>query len=158
MKMKTFASKTLASIAILALFMLMIFSTSCENQAKGFVLPEGDVESGQQAFVNLNCDNCHSIADLPWTGNAANEDPNIPLGGNVTTIKSYGELVTSVINPSHKISQTYQDEKALTNADGSSKMERYSYNYVMTVQELVDIVTFLQAEYKLVMPDKTYPY
>ena len=158
MKFQSLAGKILAFSTFFSLLLIMAFSTSCENQAKGFVLPEGDVESGKQAFSNLNCDNCHTVANLPWTGNAELKDPNIPLGGNVTTIKSYGELVTSVINPSHKISQKFQESQELTNADGSSKMERYSYNYVMTVQELVDIVTFLQSEYKLVMPDKTYPY
>ena len=31
-------------------------------------------------------------------------------------------------------------------------------NEVMTVQELVDIVTYLQSEYKFVVPETPYPY
>ena len=114
--------------------------------------------AGKQAFQNLNCDNCHHIGDIKWTGNADINDPDIQLGGAVSSIKTYGELVTSVINPSHKISQAAMNDQELTLPDGSSKMERYSYNYVMTVQELVDIVTFLQSEYSVVTPRKTYPY
>ena len=34
----------------------------------------------------------------------------------------------------------------------------YHYNEIMTVQELVDIGTFLQSEYRLVMPQNPYPY
>ena len=75
-------------------------------------------------------------------------------------MKTYGELVTSIINPSHKVSAKYAQEFSVTNPDGSSKMERFgfNYNYAMSVQELVDVVTFLQSEYKLVVPRNTYPY
>ncbi len=143
-----------------AVALLSLLFISCQNQSKGFVLPEGDIAQGKQAFVELNCNNCHSIQDIAWTGDASAEDPNTPLGGPTSTLKTYGELVTSIINPSHKISAKYAQEFAISNPDGSSKMERFgfNYNYAMSVQELVDVVTFLQSEYKLVVPKNTYPY
>ena len=40
--------------------------------------------------------------------------------------------------------------------DGESKMRRY--NEVMTVQQLVDIVSYLQTEYEVVVPPNPYLY
>jgi len=158
MKTKNLVFRGLKFWPILALFIGLFAVTSCQDQARGFVLPEGDIVEGKLNFAKLNCDNCHLVADLPWTGNAELGDPKIQLGGEVSSIKTYGELVTSVINPSHKISKRLQEEQDVMMGDGVSKMERYRYNYVMTVQELVDLVTFLQSEYKVTVPKSHYPY
>ena len=135
------------------LFLIMIFSCK-ESQSKGFALPEGDVKDGRMAFAALNCNNCHSIGSLQWNGDESQGDIHIPLGGEVSKIKTYGELVTSVINPNHKIARKYRDD-AVT-FSGNSRMR--TYNSVMTVQELVDIVTFLQDEYDVVTPEMPYYY
>lgn len=132
-------------------------ATACQNQSRGFVLPEGDVEQGKQAFVDLQCNDCHSIADIEWKGDEKNGGPHLRLGGQVTSLKTYGELVTSVINPSHKISRNFHRKQQMTTEEGKSLMEM-NYNEVMTVQELVDIVTFLQSEYKLMEPSNPYVY
>lgn len=158
MKTKNLFLKGLQYWPALVLLLVFFAVTSCEDQARGFVLPEGDIAEGKLSFTKLNCDNCHTIADLPWTGNAELGDPNIQLGGSVSSIKTYGELVTSVINPSHKVSKSHQKEQEVLMGDGTSKMERYNYNYVMTVQELVDVVTFLQSEYEVTVPKNHYPY
>lgn len=142
---------------MIIVFLLAILS-ACQSESRGFILPEGNVAKGKQVFSDLNCSRCHSIGELKWDGGEAEDDPHIKLGGEVTTLKTYGELVTSVINPSHKISQRDRTKQVLTDSLGVSKMEVYHYNEIMTVQELVDLVTFLQSEYKLVMPQNPYPY
>jgi hypothetical protein len=121
-------------------------------------LPAGNIEAGKQLFSSMYCTDCHSIGDIAWTGDAAKGDPQVKLGGEVTSLKSYGELVTSVINPSHKISQRNLVTEPLTTAEGASKMEARCYNDIMTVQQLIDIVSFLQSRYQLVMPTNPYPY
>ncbi len=133
-------------------------ATACQNQSRGFALPDGDIEAGKRAFTELNCTDCHSINNINWMGQENGDTLHIRLGGEITKIKTYGELVTSVINPSHKISRAFHKKQEMTFAEGRSKMELYSYNEVMTVQELVDIVTFLQSEYELVKPDVPYTY
>ena len=138
-------------IAILALAF-----GACQNESRGFVLPQGDVATGAMLFSDFNCTRCHSIGDIEWMGSESNGDPHIVLGGEVTSLKTYGELVTSVINPSHKISQQHLTAQRLTRADGTSKMEKYKYNEVMTVQELIDLIAYLQSEYKLIEP--VYPH
>lgn len=138
------------------LFAALILA-SCQPESKGFVLPPGDAVKGKKLFVQLSCNDCHSIADIKWNGPGDNY-PEVRLGGDVTQLKTYGELVTSVINPSHKISQrALADSRWLIHGD-SSKMETYHFNDFVTVSELVDIVAFLQSEYKLVQPVNTYPY
>jgi len=143
-------------IAVFALAFILL--QACNTQSRGFVLPEGNVERGKALFTDLNCNDCHSIGDIPWAGSKGSDTPQVALGGAVTSLKAYGELVTSVINPSHKISKTYRDELGTTLPGGRSRMEQYNYNEVMTVSELIDIVAYLQSEYKLVLPENPYPY
>ena len=133
-----------------------ILLSSCNEQARGFVLPEGDIDKGKATFKRLECNACHSIAEIEWKG--GNDNLKIPLGGEIPTKKTYGNLVTSVINPSHKIARSYQQKNdSLTTEKGLSKMK--NYNEVMTVQELIDLVTFLQSEYKISIPKRDYyPY
>ena len=76
----------------------------------------------------------------------------LELGGPVTRVRTYGELVTAIINPSHKLADGYPAE--LVSEDGKSKM--YVYNGFMTVQELTDIVMFLQPHYDVVPPEFHY--
>jgi len=153
-------SKPIQRLSILCWLGLLglAFITSCQPQSRGFVLPEGDVEAGKQLFMRLHCNDCHSIGDIKWVGSKEIRTPHVELGGRVTSLKSYGELVTSVINPSHKVARNYQDEPDAMLPGGRSKMELYQYNEVMTVEQLIDIVAFLQSEYKMVMPDNPYPY
>ncbi|WP_163384015.1 c-type cytochrome [Cyclobacterium jeungdonense] len=130
-----------------------LFVSSCNTQERGFALPEGDIELGKATYTRLACNACHSISGIEWQGE--NDGLRIQLGGEVSTQKSYGELVTSVINPSHKIAWIYKEDAST--AEGLSKMK--NYNEVMTVQELIDLVAFLQSEYKVTAPATDYhPY
>jgi sulfur-oxidizing protein SoxX len=63
-------------------------------------------------------------------------------------------LLTSVINPSHKIYPNLNPD--VTTLDGQSKMP--IFNDVMTVTELVDLVTFLQPYYKVLPPNPSNYY
>jgi len=127
---------------------------SCNQQGRGFALPQGNIEDGKLAFVGLSCNQCHSIGDIVWQGAADGLDLHVQLGGEVTLIKSYGELLTSIINPSHKIAKRYQ--QVTKTEEGMSMME--NYNQVMTVEQLVDLVSYLQTEYKFSMPSNPYLY
>lgn len=143
----------------LGLLFGILMLAACQKESRGFVLPAGDINTGKQLFVSMYCNDCHSIGDIARSAEGESGGaPLIQLGGEVTALKAYGELVTSVINPSHKISQRNQTSQELTDPEGASKMEARCYNDVMSVQELIDIVAFLQSEYKLVIPTNTYPY
>lgn len=111
----------------------------------GFTLPEGDSQAGETAFTRLHCNDCHAIAGREDLREGVDPLMTVRLGGETTRIDTYGQLVTSVINPSHRISQRYLEEPVAI--DGVSPMR--NYNDVMTVSELSDIVVFLQDQYEL---------
>jgi mono/diheme cytochrome c family protein len=139
MKTKTFA------FGILALATTLGCSPSPKS-GKGFTLPEGNIEEGQATYVSLQCNACHKIAGVDQLV-VEGEQPEISvnLGGEVARIQTYGELVTSIINPSHRLATGV--DAAKVSVDGKSIMK--NYNDVMTVKQLTDLVAFLQSKYKL---------
>jgi L-cysteine S-thiosulfotransferase len=114
----------------------------------GFRLPDGDAAAGRQAFVALGCNACHEVAGVPieYLEGIA----HVQLGGKTTHVRTYGELVTSIINPSHKIAPRHREGGAVL--EGESLMTYLYLNQIMTVQELVDLVTFLQPTYEVEQP------
>ena len=76
-----------------------------------------------------------SVATLA-VGLQEKQEQSIKLGGEVARIKTYGELVTSIINPSHKLAKGYPPE-AVASEEGQSKMK--NYNDVMTVSQLLSV-------------------
>ena len=130
------------------LFVMML--TGCDEGPKsgrGFVLPDGDIDRGRTVFVELECNACDSVGNVKQrTTDLAENSISVKLGGKVTLIKTYGQLVTSIVNPSHRLAGRYSDGPVST-PDGKSLMR--DYNDVMTVNQLIDLVAFLQANYEL---------
>ena len=80
---------------------------------------------------------------------------SVLLGGEVRKVKTYGQLVTAIIDPSHTLARGYAKEKI---ADGE-KSKMANFNDQMTVQQLIDLVGFLQAQYRIQRNDDLYyPY
>ena len=143
----------LGRIWIISLFAAAL--VGCERDMmseKGFALPEGDPVAGREAFVALQCFECHTVTDEEFPPIPGIDPPYVELGGRVTKVKTYGELVTSIINPSHKLARGYAAE--LVSVEGQSKMAYY--NHYMTVQQLNDIVMYLQPHYDVVAPNMQY--
>ena len=118
---------------------------------KGFRLPEGDAERGKATFVQLKCHQCHTVegADLPPAEDKAGV--SFALGGEVTKVKSYGELVTAIIQPQHVVSPDYL--ATIKKAEGEGQASPMpEYNETMTVRQMSDLVAFLHGHYKLYIP------
>ena len=148
--------ETMKSIGCAAILAVLV-TTGCVSDpksGKGFTLPDGDAEAGKATYVALQCNACHKIAGVEQLAGGDQSELSIALGGEVTRIKTYGELVTSIINPSHRLANGYATENV--SVDGESKMT--NYNDAMTVTQLTDVVAFLQSKYKLREYDPTdYP-
>ena len=142
--------KRLAGLALLLVF--LGFLTACDRSPKsgrGFVFPEGDAARGKTAFVQMKCYTCHRVdgeVDLP----APLVDPSlvIPLGGEVLRVRTYGDLVTSIIHPEYNIS----DQVTANRRWEVKQSPMPTVNDTMTVQQLLDIVTFLQPHYHRLEP------
>jgi sulfur-oxidizing protein SoxX len=127
---------------------LALGSIGCEVGPKsgvGLRLPEGDLARGEKAFHDLGCDACHAIVQENRSRRGGPPEVVVVLGGKVAHIESHGELVTSIINPSHGFPRRIPQEK-VTEA-GQSKMP--NFNETMTVEELIDLTAYLQSKYEL---------
>ncbi len=138
---------------------LMITLAGCTpdpKSGKGFTLPEGNADRGKQTFTQLQCHACHTVAGVEFEKAENAEPPIIALGGETPRVRTYGDLVTSIINPSHRFAMGYADEEI--KVDGASRMR--IYNDEMTVTELTDLVKFLQSHYelKVYQPTPYMPY
>jgi hypothetical protein len=116
-------------------------------------LPEGDLDRGEAAFQDLGCVACHDVAGGAASATREGSAVIVTLGGEVTRVETYGELVTSIINPSHDISARYPRELV---AEGDlSKMK--NFNERMTVAQLIDLTAFLQSNYEVRLEPLYYP-
>jgi sulfur-oxidizing protein SoxX len=142
-------------LRLISLMVCILFLHACGSNPKsasGFRLPDGDAAKGQVLFVELQCNACHTIAGLELAAPLQTGPVAVVLGGPVARVKTYGDLVSSVINPSHKLISNYSDEDIT--GDGESLMR--IYNETMTVQQLIDLVAFLQPQYKVMLPQHSY--
>jgi mono/diheme cytochrome c family protein len=137
----------------LALILITVLAAACSNpkSSAGFRLPDGDAERGKAVFLELKCHTCHTVqgTDIPLPSKEYAYVRVVVLGGEVQRDKTYGELVTSIINPSHSLAPGYPKE--LITKDNQSAMT--NFNDTMTVQQMIDLVAFLQSRYKLVPPE-----
>ena len=140
-----------------------LLSSGCSQEQaanRGFSLPPGDVTMGEQLLISYQCFACHTMAGTDYSADewrlTGEGGIAVELGGVSTKVQTYGDLVTSVINPSHRIAKGYSPEEVVDEM-GHSKMAYY--NGVMTIEELVDIVTFLKTKYEFKSYNETvYPY
>jgi len=133
----------------IALFSCLAALAACSPESPfGFRLPDGDAAAGRQAFLDLRCNSCHEVRGIALEQGSG--PAHVTLGGRATRVKTYGELVTSIINPSHKIAPANRAEGAT--AEGESLMSYAYLNDVLTVQQLIDLVAFLQPTYQIVPP------
>jgi L-cysteine S-thiosulfotransferase len=143
----------------LLMFPLLIVLLGCTPDAKsgtGFTLPSGNAERGQETFVQLKCHACHTVQGIDFVALPASEEKMVALGGKKPYVVTYGSLVTSIINPSHRFAAGYPE--AEIKAEGESKMR--IYNDEMTITQLIDLVAFLQSHYQLeaYQPTPYMPY
>jgi len=135
---------------LLALAAMLVMLTSCDpgpKSARGFRLPDGNAEKGKATFVKLQCNTCHVVEGVTLPPPVTKSPITVVLGGEVVRVRTYGELVTSIINPSHVISEKYKKE-----LEGKlSPMPEF--NESMTVAQMIDLVTFLQPHFRKLQMD-----
>lgn len=156
-----FMAHKLLWLVLIIFLLILVFPIGCvpgRDSSQGFRLPEGNAAKGKIAFVELNCVRCHSVdGDEDAVAGDVVRDIHVVLGGETTRVKTYGQLVTSVIYPDHIILPKYRAD--FTDRDGNSEMPDLTED--MTVKQLIDLVTYLESTYKVVPPqyayDMTYP-
>ena len=131
---------------ILCIFVLSLVVTGCAKaqSPQGFRLPSGDPAAGKKAFTELQCHTCHTVAGEPGLPPPSQTiQAPVILGGASTKAKRYEELVTAIIHPSHNLSEQLQKEWM----EDAKLSPMGSFNHLMTVQQMIDLVAFLQPHY-----------
>ena len=117
-------------------------------------LPAGDAARGEALFESAGCVSCHTVGDAEFAESAEAGDVRVRLGSTTGRRMSYGQLVTSVVNPSHRLAPQYFS-KNITK-DGDSLMA--VYNDTLTVTQLTDLVAYLQTHYEdILRPGFQFP-
>ncbi len=152
---------TMRRVMGLGLGIVALLATGCDRSPKsmrGFVLPEGSAQRGEQVFVGMKCTACHRIDGLPaLPAPTVAAERVVVIGGDVARVKTYGQLLTAIIHPSLDLSPKMPRELA----QKSTVSPMPSVNDQLTVMQLIDLVTFLQPHYRklepLYEPYYTYP-
>jgi hypothetical protein len=113
----------------------------------GFPVEEGDIDAGRQAFIDHQCHACHSVAGVRLPPLAGANPPIFELGGETSSVRTYGDLMTSIINPNHVISEEYREQLRLRGIVPAESPMPMPHIDNMTVRQLIDIVAFLDSRY-----------
>ena len=146
-------NRLLLSVSVISLALAATACVPSPKSGAGFRLPDGDPVLGQQVFLDMQCHACHTIPGVELPDLNLEAPVSVSLGGPVSVVKTYGNLVTSIINPSHRLMGRYPRDEI--SVDGESFMP--VMNDYMTVRQLIDLVAYLQDQYD-VIPPETYPY
>lgn len=134
-------------IILAGLILLTFACTRGRLSPSGFRLPAGNANRGKVAFMKYDCHTCHEVSGTDLAKPTVVPAVPVVLGGAIDIEKTDGYLVTSIINPSHQIAR---GSRELLMAGFESRMP--SRANTMTVQEVADIVEFLQAHYTVRRP------
>lgn len=122
-----------------------------------FPISAGNVDRGQEAFVELGCNQCHVIDGVQLPAFAGPSPVTVRLGGEIMFAKTYGDLATSIINPDHVISDRYLEQLPRQERRSTTSSPMFM-NPDMKVTELIDIVAFLNSRYSLLPGYTEYYY
>jgi mono/diheme cytochrome c family protein len=104
-------------------------------------LPTGNAHAGRQAFLDLKCTTCHTVAGEP--GFPAPFSDN--LGPELDLRRPYrspSDVATAIVAPSHSISSGTSPEMKARLEGALSPMGDFSQ--AMTVRQLADLVEYLR--------------
>ena len=69
--------------------------------------PLGNVQRGREAFVALECNACHRVEGIEMMPRTGAAPLDIALGNHTPRIETYGDIVTAIVNPSHRLARSY---------------------------------------------------
>lgn len=129
------------------LFIAVIAACSDDRPpVEGFVLPEGDIEQGKAAFLSLGCTQCHTVADSDIE-QPDDAEYQVALGGKLIQVEHYGDLLTSIVNPNHRVAPDMRQQGDTGNEEDTAVSPMPDFTETMTVVQLIDVVEFLHSKY-----------
>lgn len=124
-----------------------------EPVAKGFRFAGGEAEAGRDAFIKLNCIQCHSVAKTEFPALKATRRLEMKLASKGRFVKKYEDLITAITNPKHVLNERFRELLAKNEVEGSIEPLMPDLTKDMSVRQLMDIVAFLDQAYSKSLPD-----
>jgi hypothetical protein len=112
-----------------------------------FPIEWGNIAEGQATFVELGCHQCHTVNGVSLVPYEGGSPVMLELGGTIMYAKTYADLVTSIINPNHVMSDEYRSSLPRDARGGATTI--MPFHNQMTVEQLIDLVIFLNSRYAL---------
>ncbi len=155
---------TLTILAVL----LALALVACSPQGPGsanpervqIVLPLGDEAAGKQAFIDLGCTACHVVGGVEGLPAPVMPKPGPDLAVSLAGLNR-GGIATGMIAPAHVNTESKElwtdweegqrvwlgpGQQTEVSTQAQTELSRMAnYSAVMTVQQLKDLVTFLEA-------------
>jgi mono/diheme cytochrome c family protein len=105
-----------------------------------FSWPVGNAAAGREVFVKLECYSCHEVRGEQFPKPDAGGDPGKvgPELSGMAPLHPAEYFAEAIINPTVVV----EEGKGYRAPDGKSKMP--SYNDLVTVQEVIDLVAYLK--------------
>lgn len=118
-----------------------------------FTMPEGDPLAGEKAFTKMQCFSCHEVTGKTFEGEQTQDEGIGPEFTPGYAKLPAGYLAESIMNFDRFLSHTnfrisYMSLEAFKPSgreDYAANSRMASYNEIMTVKELIDIVAFLKS-------------
>ena len=76
---------TINALVVVVLLLVLAGCMRSPESAAGFRLPDGDAEFGQQAFLDLQCNACHTIRGVELPSIDVSAPVSVVLGGPVAS-------------------------------------------------------------------------
>lgn len=132
--------------------LILLALTSCATHPDyatqfRFPIEWGNIAEGQKAFVDLECHQCHTVNGVDMMSYEGASPVMLELGGTIVYAKTYADLVTSIINPNHVVSDEYLSMLPRDVRRGTTTIMPFQDQ--MTVTQLIDLVMFLNSRYLL---------
>ena len=118
------------------------------EQPRSFRFPGGDAEAGREAFVSLNCIQCHSVSGVELPDPQAERRLELALAAQARFVKNYGDLVVAITNPRHVVTEQYRAILSDAQARGAIEPLMPDLTRDMSVRQLMDLVSFLDEAYR----------
>ena len=140
---------------ILVIFALTFSSLSLgvSEDSAGFRFPGGDSEFGREAFISLNCMQCHTVTDVVLPEPKGKRLLSLPLGKVPRFARKYEDLIKAITNPRHVIGEQYKAILNEAEANGGIEPMMPELTEDMTARQLMDLVAFLNEVYENSQPD-----
>lgn len=141
-----FTMKQAFTVLILVATVLVVLTLRAQDGIETTpVIPIGDGGKGRTLFEEKLCSRCHTVEGAKFPDSDLPAIDFIPLASNNNRGWNRDFYAAQIMNPQHLISPEHQKVMVrIGDRLGEVTSPMLNFNKNLTVQELIDIVTFLE--------------